>query len=171
MTKIITFKPLGEILHDAGLVTAPQIKVALHDQQNYQDLRLGEILALRGWIEQATADFFSEQWFTLINQRSQHPLGYYLRQAGLLTEREIQLILHEQKKRALRFGSTAVMNGLLKQQTLDFFLKNLFPFQALNFSSSIHPPKPQKKQSDQYITKDDITYWATLTTDYLADCA
>ncbi|GAB4529146.1 MAG: hypothetical protein Tsb0014_10890 [Pleurocapsa sp.] len=167
MTKIITYKPLGEILQDAGLVTNSQIKVALYDKQYHHDLRIGEILALRGWIEQTTADFFSEQWFNLINQRPNHPLGHYLKRAGLLSEKDIQLILVEQEKRALRFGKTAVINGFLKQQTLDFFLKNLFPFQASNFSASTRISEIEEKKPENYITKDDITYWATLSTKHL----
>ncbi|WP_253274184.1 hypothetical protein [Myxosarcina sp. GI1] len=163
---MITYKPLGEILQDAGLVTDSQIKVALFDQKNYQDLRVGEILAMRGWIEQTTADFFGEQWLDFVNQQQKHPLGYYLKQAGLLTEEDIKLILCEQKKIALRFGSTAVMKGLLKQQTIDFFLKSLFP-QANSFNSSIETSKPKERQTDDLITKDDITYWATLSARHL----
>ena len=166
MTKTITFQPLGKTLKDAGLITASQIEVALYDQQYYKDLRIGEILAMRGWIEQNTADFFCEQWFYLIDRKQVKPLGYYLKQAGLLTERDIQLILNEQKKQALRFGTTAVMSGLLKQQTMEFFLRNLFPFQAANFGSKIETSEPQEQQKD-CITKDDITYWATLSVKHL----
>ena len=168
MAQIITLKPLGKILQDAGLVTPAQIQVALYDRQHYQDLRIGEILALRGWIEQETADFFVEQWFALINQRKEHRLGFYLKQAGLLTEKQIQLILKEQKAKNLRFGSTAVSNGLLKQQTLDFFLKNLFPFQAVNFSSStIEKAQTKIEKPENYVTEDDINYWTRLSIQHL----
>ena len=63
MSKFITFKPIGEILQEAGLITSPQLQVALRDQTYYQDMRLGEILALRGWVGQETADFFAQEWF------------------------------------------------------------------------------------------------------------
>ena len=70
MSKFITFKPIGEILKDAALITSPQLEVALRDQTYYEDMRLGEILALRGWIEQDTADFFAQEWFKLVNKRN-----------------------------------------------------------------------------------------------------
>jgi hypothetical protein len=59
MSKFITFKPIGTILQEADLITPPQLEVALRDQAYYEDMRLGEILALRGWIRQDTADFLS----------------------------------------------------------------------------------------------------------------
>lgn len=125
MSKFITFQPIGEILQEAGLITNPQLDLALRDQEYYQDMRLGEILALRGWVQQNTADFFVQEWFNLINQRIEQPLGFYLRKAGLLTEEQIKIILSKQQKESLRFGVIAVKQGLIKENTVDFFVKNL----------------------------------------------
>ena len=50
-------KPLGEILVEAGLVSLAQIEIALQEQSQ-SNLKIGEILALHGWIKQETADFF-----------------------------------------------------------------------------------------------------------------
>ncbi|MDJ0568412.1 MAG: hypothetical protein QNJ53_05140 [Pleurocapsa sp. MO_192.B19] len=162
MSKFITFKPIGEILQEAGLITSPQLEVALRDQIYYQDMRLGEILALRGWIQQDTADFFVQEWFKLINKRIEHPIGYYLNKAGLLSEEDIKVILIEQHRNSLRFGDTAVRQGLIKQNTIEFFLENLFPSQLNNShkNSQNSQTKPKNK-----ITKDDITYWVTLTSE------
>lgn len=160
MTKFITFKPIGEILQEAGLITSPQLEVALRDQIYYQDMRLGEILALRGWIEQDTADFFVQEWFKLVNQRIEHPIGFYLQKAGLLTEQDIKFILIEQHKYSLRFGDTAVKHGLIKPSTINFFLQNLFPSQ-LNRDR----PASQKSTKRPRITGDDITYWAIMSSD------
>lgn len=162
MSKFITFRPLGEILQDAGLITAPQIQVALNDQKHYQEMRLGEILALRGWIKQDTADFFVEEWFKSIARRPKHPIGFYLNRAGLLTEQQIQLILQEQNKSLQRFGTIAVSQGLIKQNTVDFFLKNLFPHHRRNLltdSKDFGSEKPA-----DYITSADITHWVILST-------
>ena len=163
MSKIITFKPIGEILQEAGLITSPQLDVALRDQIYYlreqiyyEDMRLGEILALRGWIKQDTADFFVEEWFQLINNRREHPLGFYLKKAGLLSEDDIKVILLEQYKHYLRFGDTAVKQGLIKQNTINFFLQNLFPSQLKN-TPKISPNSQQQPKNQ--ISKDDITYW------------
>ncbi len=35
-----------------------------------QALRLGEILAIRGWIEQQTGDFFADEWQSLLEQQN-----------------------------------------------------------------------------------------------------
>ena len=162
MSKFITFKPIGEILQDAGLITSPQLEVALRDQIYYQDMRLGEILALRGWIKQDTADFFVQEWFKLINKRIEHPIGFYLQKAGLLSEQDIKVILLEQHKYSLRFGDTAVKHGLIKPNTVEFFLQNLFPSQLRQPSKS----QQQNKQSPKNrITRDDITYWVTMSSE------
>lgn len=118
-------KPLGIILQEAGLVSASQIEVALHDQALYNDLRLGEILSLRGWLKQETADFFAEHWNNVLSNQQKKPLGYYLKSAGLLNEEQISIILNEQEQISLRFGALAVLNGWLKQKTIDFFLDYL----------------------------------------------
>lgn len=168
MSKLIKLKPLGEILKDAGLITAPQIKVALHDQIYYQDMRFGEILTLRGWIEPHTADFFVEEWWELIKKEKKYPLGFYLKRAGLLTEEQIKLVLQEQDNTLLRFGTTAVLKGLLKQETVDFFLENLFPDQISKrtlVAPTIIEEKPRNRKNQ--ITKEDITHWVVLSSQKL----
>ena len=115
---------LGEILQEAALISAAQVEVALRDQQSYQ-LPLGEILHLRGWLNQETADFFVEQWSCLLNSSSRHPLGYYFQLASLLETEQINAILQEQKQMGIRFGAIAVFKGWLKKGTVDYFLKNL----------------------------------------------
>ncbi len=132
MPKRFSPKPLGSILWEAGLVTPAQIEVALQDQQYYR-LPLGEILALHGWIQQETADFFAEDWPTIVIASYIQPLGHYLRSAALLNEEQIQQILLEQKQLGVRFGALAVLKGWVKQQTVDYFLENLVP-QAKDFS-------------------------------------
>ncbi|MEB3309047.1 MAG: hypothetical protein VKJ02_02335 [Snowella sp.] len=119
-------KLLGSILWEAGLITPSQIEVALQDQQYYR-LPLGEILALHGWIQQETADFFAETWPTIVLASYIQPLGHYLQSAALLNEEQIQQILLEQKQLGVRFGALAVMKGWVKQQTVDYFLENLVP--------------------------------------------
>lgn len=125
MLQKLLIKPLGVILQEAGLVSASQIEVALHDQTLYHDLRLGEILSLRGWLKQETADFFAEHWSNLLRNQQKQPLGYYLKSAGLLDEEQISIILNEQQQISLRFGALAVLNGWLNQKTIDFFLDYL----------------------------------------------
>ena len=167
MSNLNLVKPIGEILQNAGLITSSQIEVALHDQTYYHDLRLGEILALRGWIEQDTVDFFVKEWFSLINQQENHPIGFYLKKASLLSEKQIQMILVEQNQTCLRFGATAVLKGFLKQDTIDFFLENLFPNRALSSSYITRHIEMSTATIDEHkitqeITQEDITHWVEL---------
>ena len=163
MSKFITFKPIGEILQEAGLITSPQLEVALRDQAYNRDMLLGEILALRGWIKQDTADFFVREWFKLLNKRVDRPIGFYLKQAGLLTEQDIKLILLEQNRQSLRFGDTAVKQGLIKPSTVNFFVQNLFPSQLRKPNSIV-----EESNSEPKITNDDITYWAIMSNEQMA---
>lgn len=134
---------LGEILREADLITEAQIQVALQDQQ-YSPLPIGEILVVRGWLHQETVDFFAESWPRMVKTRDRRPLGYYLQQAYLLQEDQVNLILEEQRKLGVRFGSVAVLKGWVKQKTLDYFLEHLMPeaittsaFQGRNTQSNI----------------------------------
>jgi tetratricopeptide (TPR) repeat protein len=125
MSKTLPIKLLGEVLQEAGLISAAQIEIALQDQAQSKNLKIGEILAFRGWIKQETADFFAEQWPMLLRQKSKQSLGYYLKEAGLLDELQIKTILYEQKWRKLRFGELVVLKGWLNPTTIDFFLAHL----------------------------------------------
>jgi hypothetical protein len=160
MTKNIDVKPIGKILKEACLVSKSQLEVALYDLNYYQNLRLGEILVLRGWIKQDTVDFFAEQWNSLIREHYvTYPLGYYLQQAALLNETQIQSVLAEQKSLWMRFGAIAVLKGLIKQGTINFFLDNLFteqsqssPFigrQKINYNTQINTEKSEASLSQK----------------------
>lgn len=133
-------RPLGEILIEAGLVTAAQLEFALQQQTTEKRL-IGEILASHNWIKQQTADFFVEQWSNLLQQKQKKPLIYYLRQAGLLDEQQIAFLLREQKQqnKSTRFHRLAVERGLIKQITIDFFLANIFQIYHSNVFSFAKP--------------------------------
>ena len=124
-------KPLGEILVEAGLVSLAQIEIALQEQSQ-SNLKIGEILALHGWVQQETADFFVEKWATLLEKRQKQPLIYYFKEAALLDDQQIATLLKEQKeqqkkqKKKIRFHNLAVERGYLKRITVDYFLASLF---------------------------------------------
>lgn len=157
-------KLLGEILVEAGLISASQIDLALEDQSNYINFRIGEIFALRGWLKPETVDFFAEKWLKCLKQESSnhHLLGYYFQAAGLLTEQQINVILKEQKQLGIKFGSIAVLKGFLKQQTVDYFLTQIQHHQTIpnNLDSELNnspksinrqPVSPTQKSSKLYI--------------------
>jgi hypothetical protein len=125
-------QPLGLILQQAELVSPAQIQLVLQDQKIYTDLKIGEILALRGWVKQETSDFFALEWKKILNDTNKRPIGYYLQQAGLLDESQVEKILEEQKRLWMRFGALAVLHGCVKKGTVDFFLENLSAKQDVN---------------------------------------
>ncbi|MEO1691880.1 MAG: pentapeptide repeat-containing protein [Cyanobacteria bacterium J06631_6] len=133
-------RPLGEILIEAGLLTASQIEFALQLQSS-SELRIGEILASHNWIEQQTADFFADEWAKLLKEKQKKPLVFYFRSAGLLNEQQIAVLIREQKQqlKPKRFHRLAVEKGYLKQITVDFFLANIFNIYNTNVFSFAKP--------------------------------
>ena len=118
---------LGVILRQAGLLSESELKQGLEQQnQGLDKSKIGVILANQGYINQKTADFFAERWSESIREQPKKPLAQYLKQAGLLTELQIQTILTEQKRTNLKFGELAIAKGWLKRTTVDFFLHYLF---------------------------------------------
>ena len=126
-SKSTIHKPIGQLLLEAGLISAKQIEIALQEQAEYPQLKIGELFALRRWIKQETVEFFVNKWYELLNQEQKHPLVYYFREASLLTEEQIEAILYEKKyrKTQIRFHRLAVQKGFIKQRTVDFFIENL----------------------------------------------
>ena len=120
---------IGMLLREADLVSSSQLDLALQAKQQYSHLRLGDIIAMQGWLKPETANFFVEEWSNLLQMRYREPLGYYLQQAALLEQEDVETILEEQIITGVRFGTVAVLQGLIKSTTLDFFLMNLFPQQ------------------------------------------
>ena len=135
-------KELVETLLQAGLITRGQIEVAQQDRKEFPHLELEDILVLRGWLKSQTVDFFLNQWSQELKQKIKQPLGYYLKESALLSEDNLNKILEEQKQnhQDLRLGELAVKLGLIKQETIDFFLVHLVkntskstPISSLNF--------------------------------------
>ncbi|MBE9222861.1 hypothetical protein IQ215_09150 [Cyanobacterium stanieri LEGE 03274] len=122
--KISNKRLIGQMLLEAGLITKSQLDVALEDQQQFFKLKIGEILALRGWLKSQTADFLVE----IENKKAakiykkEYPIGYYLKKAGLLSTQQIENILQEQKQLGIKFCETAILKGYLKEETAEFFL-------------------------------------------------
>ena len=125
-------KPIGQILIEAGLISINQIEIALQEQK-YNDLRIGEILVLHGWIQQQTVDFLVEKW-SKIHDEEKKPLAYYFQAAGLLEKEQINNILklQKQKQNKVRFHHLVVELGYLKQMTVDFFAMNLLRIEESN---------------------------------------
>lgn len=116
--------PLGQILRDAGLISEEQVAFALECQQTQEPgLRFGEIIVNRGWLEPETIDFFAEYLPRVTTNGRLQPLGHYLKRAKLLTDRQINEILAEQRQANLRFGEMAVRKGWVKEETIASVLR------------------------------------------------
>lgn len=139
-------RPLGEMLQRAGLLSQAQLDVVLQDQQWQPDLRIGDILELRGWVKRDAIEFFAEQWPQLATAGRDNPIGYYFQQAGLLNSQQVDALLKEQKQAGLRIGALAVLHGWLSQETLDWFLRSLAPEES---TSSAFMKRKQANESDR----------------------
>ena len=141
-------KPLGQILIETGLISINQIAIALREQEETGS-RIGEILVAHGWIKQTTADFFAEQWWSLLSEIDKKPLVYYFQQADLLNNEQIQAVIRLQKLKhqKVRFHHLAVEQGYLKQKTVDFFLAYLF---KIHDAKSISAAKPYELLRNYY---------------------
>lgn len=131
---VIHSKPIGIILQEAKLITPGQLEVALYEQKQFEML-LGEILSHHGWISQETADFFVDRWPAIARDPLRQPIGYYLKLAHLLDQEQIERILAAQQQLGGRFGSIAVLNGWLKEETIDFFVRTITDRQGISSPS------------------------------------
>ncbi|MEO0377630.1 MAG: hypothetical protein AAF329_24120 [Cyanobacteria bacterium P01_A01_bin.17] len=136
-TATVSDQRLGAVLQQAGLVSARQVEIALKEQHHFK-LRIGELLALRGWLKQESADFFAEEWPRIQHQPQQQPIGQYLKQAGLLDEAQIRSALDAQRQTQLKFGTLIVANGWVQHQTLQFFLKYLKQNRSSHAPETMH---------------------------------
>jgi tetratricopeptide (TPR) repeat protein len=148
-TRII--KPLGFVLQQAGLISPEQLRIALKTQNQLPERKIGEILAIRGWITSETANFFAEKWPDLLLKSKKLLLGQYFKAAALLSESQIETILQQQKQLRLRFGAIAVLEGLISQQTLDFFLEQLEIVKPLERETQNFPDANNQQDYIPYI--------------------
>lgn len=121
---MIKGKKIGELLQEAYLIDEDQLKFALMEQTYlYTDRKLGEVLVHHGWLKQKTADFFGDEIEKVYEGKSLL-IGNILFKAGLLSEKEIQDILQEQRQTGLRFGEIVILKGLIQEETVKFFIEN-----------------------------------------------
>ena len=129
---------LGEALVAAELINQDQLTVALKQQHQFPELRLGEIMTQWGWLSEKTVTFFAQRWPFIIEVEKNRPIGYFFQQAGLLNEQQIEKILEEHQQLGLKFGEVGVLQGCIKRATLDFFLKFLLSPKASGSREDIY---------------------------------
>ncbi len=129
-------KKIGELLTEAKLINEEQLKVALKEQNDFSSLKLGEILVAHGWLKKDTVKFFCDELknYNLKNyiSRKNRLIGENLLKAGLLSEKDLKNILHQQEQIELKFGAIAVLQGKINKQTLEFFVKHCSLYSCQN---------------------------------------
>ena len=121
-------KQLEKTLQEAHLISTKQIELAIEEAKNTGKKNIEEILVYRGWIRQKTLDFFKEKWPILLRQKIRKRIGYYLKEAGLVTQEQIDFVLKKQKEKTkcwIKFGQLIVIKGWVKSGTIDFFIESV----------------------------------------------
>ena len=121
-------KQLEKTLQEAHLLSVKQIKLAIKARKSFKKQNIEQILVSRGLIEQKTLTFFKVKWPIILRQKTKKPIGHYLQEAGLLSQEQVDYILHRQQEKNgcwIKFGQLAVIKGWVKQGTIDFFIENL----------------------------------------------
>ena len=70
MVKTLIVKPLGLVLQKAGLISDEQLATALQEKTRLSNLKIGEIMAIRGWVKLETANFFCRKVASVIKSIS-----------------------------------------------------------------------------------------------------
>lgn len=120
-------KNLGGYLVEAGLLTPLQLKTALSEQQ-VNGLRLSELIVRKRWLKQQTVEFLIEKLLIreqVVVETDDKRLGHYLVEAGLLTQAQVEIALYEQKGTGLRLGELIVRKGWIKEQTIEFLIRDV----------------------------------------------
>ena len=112
----MTYRPkLGDILVDAGLISAQDLTKALH-YQNAKDVKLGEALIVLKLLSKEDLDAF------LNSQRRKLLMGDLLIGAGKITFEQLQEVLKEQKRSGARFGEVLINLGFMSDVDFGRFL-------------------------------------------------
>lgn len=118
--------PIGQRLRQAGLLSEAQIdRILALQKAAKKPLRFGEILVNQGILPAETIDFFATTLPPFEILQSDCPLGYYLKFAKILNDRQIESILDEQHQTCLKFGEIAIQKGWIAPETLEEILKKL----------------------------------------------
>ena len=128
--------PLGVLLQEADLVSPTEIEIALEDQKKC-GLKLGEILAEKGWLKKQTADFFVLKWDIMVEKvrrgEAKYKLGECLKEAGLISNLQLKELLELQQEENVIFGKLISEKGFLKKSTVDLFVKHLCFYNQKSF--------------------------------------
>ncbi len=114
-------KPLGLLLHEAGLLTIKQMEILLAKQAKGTDQRFGELAIEQGWIQPKTVHFFLVELPRWLQRHYAHRLPDYLEVAGLLSHTQIETLLAEQRADPRSLEQLAMEREWINPKTVKFF--------------------------------------------------
>lgn len=114
---------LCKLLLKSGWLTPEKLDIA-QGEARYQGQMLGEFLVTTGQISAQTLAFFEQIHLIQVPiPVGKHPVGEYLKAAGLATEQQILEALQLQKRSQTYFGHTLVQWGCFPKPVLDLFIQ------------------------------------------------
>jgi len=116
--------PLGKRLIEAGLLHPTQVSIILEDQRHQPGLLFGELLLLKGWLEEQPCWFFVNLAKVATSEEFRKlPIGQKLKLAGLVNDQQINKALRRQQQANVPFGKLLFQQGFLKLKTVEYFAR------------------------------------------------
>ncbi|MGV3527125.1 MAG: hypothetical protein ACO1RX_23110 [Candidatus Sericytochromatia bacterium] len=121
---VLTMKPLGQQLVDAGLLTDAQLQDALAQQKSQPDKLLGQVLVESGLLSASEFDRFMQARMAI-----QQPLGELLVQRQAITREQLHRALSVQMQSGAStkpLGQLLVEQGAIDQDALDQIIQQQY---------------------------------------------
>lgn len=129
-------EPIGGMLMEAGVLRAPDLEKGIVAQNEERTKPLGKIL-----VDQNKIDAESVEAAAILQKRKHQRLGEILVEVGLITPKDVEIALSEQKRgKGKRIGEVLVELGVLKEEDLAQVLAKKFHLAFVNLDEfRIHP--------------------------------
>lgn len=114
-------KPLGLLLHEAGLLSMDQVEFLLEQQVKSPGQRFGELIVQQGWVNAQTVRFFLVELPQWLKQKRAYSLTEYLQTSGLLSDEQLDQLVRDQKIEPIALELLAIQYGWVKDETVNFF--------------------------------------------------
>jgi type IV pilus assembly protein PilB len=122
--------PLGEILHENGMVSKLQLAEALQIQKEERG-RIGDMLVTLGYVTKRQLRYVIKEY------KKRIPLGEYLLEKGIISPEDLEIALGRVASTQKPIGQALISRGLISEEELAKFLSEqldmpfLVPYQRL----------------------------------------
>lgn len=115
--------PIGELLHETGLISKPQLMQVLEIQKtSSSSYRLGDLIAEQGWLPSETIDFLRSDLPTIVESKQYLRLGELLVGARILQEEQLDRLLKNRSTNRQRLGQVIIKEGWVNPKTVNWFV-------------------------------------------------